>query len=121
MMETLTKIALASVFYQQPAIKLVEQLMMKFAYAVEDLQYHWQTQFKNIMQGLVAIQARLLMHRIYLRNEENNFFNRLALRGKQSGHSSNFTDVSLQNKGRLSDQEYQQVLINEKLMVNLCQ
>lgn len=43
MMETLTKIALASVFYQQPAIKLVEQLMMKFAYAVEDLQFHWQT------------------------------------------------------------------------------
>lgn len=80
--------------------------MMRFAYAVEDLQYHWQTQFKNIMQGIVSIQARLVMHRIYLRNEENNFFNRLALRGKQSGNSSNFTDAAQQNRGRLSDQEY---------------
>jgi hypothetical protein len=48
-----------------------------------------------------------------LRQEEANFFNRLALRNKKSKVEVDPTG------GRLSDQEYTQVKTNERLAINL--
>jgi len=53
------------------------------------------------------------VHRNHLRQEENNFFNRLALRNKKQKVEQDPTG------GRLSDQEYLHVRTNLKLAVNL--
>jgi hypothetical protein len=60
----------------------------------------------------VNIQARFAIHRHHLRNEEQNFFNRLALKKKKT------QDVD-PSGGRMSDNEYTQVRINEKLIASL--
>jgi hypothetical protein len=60
---------------------------------------------------LINIQARLAIHRHHLKNEEANFFNRLAGRNKKEK-----VDPS---GGRMSDSELAQVKINEKLIVSL--
>lgn len=62
------------------------------------------------------MQARLAIHRHHLRLEENNFFNRLALKGSKK--KSQVVDPS---GGRLTDKEYQAIRFNERLAVNLLQ
>lgn len=59
------------------------------------------------------MEARLAVHRHHLRQEENNFFNRLALRGKKGKVEIDPTG------GRMSDQEYLLVKTNMRLAVNL--
>jgi hypothetical protein len=53
------------------------------------------------MQSLINIEARFAIHRHHIRNEENNFFNRLALRNKKD--KKEFVDPS---GGRMSDSEH---------------
>jgi len=62
---------------------------------------------------VISIESRLVIHRFYLRQEENNFFNRLALRGKQQKQSGDSSST------RLSDQDYQMVITNERLAIGL--
>lgn len=59
------------------------------------------------------MEARFAVHRHHLRQEENNFFNRLALRNKKSKVEVDPTG------GRMSDQEYLLVKTNMRLAVNL--
>lgn len=65
------------------------------------------------MQTIINIEARLKIHRNHLRQEENNFFNRLALRNKKQKVNLDPTG------GRLSDQEYLHVKTNLRLAINL--
>ena len=55
-----------------------------------------------------------MIHRHHLRNEETNFFNRLALRNQ-----SKKKEVIDPSGGRMTDTEYQTLLLNERLIVNL--
>jgi hypothetical protein len=59
------------------------------------------------------MEARFAVHRHHLRQEENNFFNRLALRNKKAKVEVDPTG------GRMSDQEYLLVKTNMRLAVNL--
>lgn len=49
------------------------------------------------MSMIVNMEARFAVHRHHLRQEENNFFNRLALRNKKSKVEVDLTG------GRMSD------------------
>lgn len=82
--------------------------------AHEELFVHWKQSIHEILQTLINIQSRFIIHRHHVKNEENNFFNRLALR-KNKGKEYHIDPSG----GRMSDAEYQQVRINEKLIVNL--
>lgn len=81
LLESLTKIALSSVFYQRIALDIVSILMLRYN-NYNELFDHWRDSVHSILQTLVNIQARFAIHRHHLRNEQNNFFNRLALRKK---------------------------------------
>ena len=70
----------------------------------------------QVLQTIANIEARFVIHRFYLRQEENNFFNRLALKNKKDGPIQ-----QTKNTGRLSDPDYLQLKTNERLAVNLLQ
>ncbi len=74
---------------------------------------HWKDSFRQILSTIVNMEARFAVHRHHLRQEENNFFNRLALRGKKAKVE---VDPS---GGRMSDQEYLLVKTNMRLTINL--
>lgn len=111
-MDSLSKIAMTSAFYQQIAIQILKGLIQRFS-AHQEMYDHWKDAFKGILSSIVNIQARFAIHRHHLRQEENNFFNRLALRNKKKPEQ---IDPS---GGRMTDQEYQAVRTNERLVVNL--
>ena len=113
LMDSLTKISLTSVFYQVPATSIIQSLMQRFS-DYEELYEHWKDSIRQILQTLINIESRFVIHRHHLRNEELNFFNRLALRNKKEKK-----DVVDPSGGRMSDSEYQQVRTNERLIVNL--
>jgi len=66
------------------------------------------------MQTLVNITARFTIHRHHLRNEQNNFFNRLALKNQKTKNGKD-------EGGRMNEYEFVQVKLNERLIVNLLQ
>lgn len=63
LMTALSKIALSSVIFQQIAIRIMIKLMQRYNNRIELVQT-WQSNSKNILTTLVAIQSKLLMHRI---------------------------------------------------------
>jgi hypothetical protein len=63
------------------------------------------------MQTLVNITARFTIHRHHLRNEQNNFFNRLALKNQKTNKKD--------DAGRMNEYEFIQIKLNERLIVNL--
>ena len=49
----------------------------------QELADHWKESSRLVLASIVNMEARFAVHRHHLRQEENNFFNRLALRGKK--------------------------------------
>lgn len=115
LMDSLSKVALTSVIFQQISIEILRTLLQRFS-VNQELYEHWKDAFRQMLSTLANMQARFAIHRHHLRQEENNFFNRLALRKNKKQASSEVIDPS---GGRMTDQEYTAVVQNEKLMVNL--
>lgn len=74
--------------------------MNRFAES-QELYDHWKEQTRQILVSLVNMQSRFALHRHHLRQEENNFFNRLALRSKVKKN-----EIVDPTGGRMTDQEY---------------
>lgn len=103
---------MTSVYYHKSAADIIATLTQRFM-SYEEFFQHLKESFRSVLNSIISIESRLVIHRFYLRQEENNFFNRLALRGKQQKLSSDSGNT------RLSDQDYQMVIINERLAIGL--
>jgi len=78
LMDSLTKIALSSVFYQHVAINTLKTLIMRFSKS-PGLLDHWKEQFRQILASLFTIETRIRAHNEVVKVLEQDFFAQLSL------------------------------------------
>ena len=77
LLDALTKIALASVFYATVSLSTMKTIIMRFSKQPEMLA-HWKESFRTMLTSLVNMETTLTQHFIAAKEDKDVFFNRLA-------------------------------------------
>ena len=118
LMEALTKIALASVFYAKVSILTLKTVIMRFSKSPEILS-HWKDSFREIITSLINIETSITQHNLLKKEPKQSMFERLATNTKNRRKLPHITGLDVQPEMRLTKAELIAVRTNQKLIVNL--
>ena len=118
LMEALTKIALASVFYAKVAILTLKTVIMRFSKSPEILS-HWKESFRAIITSLINNETSIRQHNLLRKEPHGAMFARLALNTKDRRKAPHVTGLDIQPEMKMTKAELLAVRTNQKLIVNL--
>ena len=107
LVDTLSKIALSSVFYVQVAMKNLKIVVDRFATTTEMLEF-WKVQFRSMMSVIINIETRFDQHRKTMTKE-------MASPYRNKSRTPEKRTKKYEEK--LSEAEMYSLKINEKLIV----
>jgi hypothetical protein len=114
LVDTLSKIALSSVFYYQIAVRTLQIVFNRFSQQSEMI-YHWKAQFRSMLTSMLNIETRFEQHRRIIDKEQASFFDKLALNAQRRRGNQN-TDLE-ENGMKLGETELSLMKTNERLIV----
>jgi len=116
LVDTLSKIALSSVFYVQVAMKNLKIVVDRFAAAPEMLEF-WKVQLRSMMTTLINLETRFEQHRKIINKEQTSYLANLNLKKRNSSKTPERHTKKFQEESKLSELELLQMKTNEKLIV----
>ena len=118
MMDSLTKVALSSVYYSKVAVLTMRAIIMRFSKQPE-MHTHWKESFRQMISSLINIETTLTQHNLAAKEDKSVFFNRLAGQDRGRRRVKSIRGSKVSTDLRLTDSEAIAVKTNERLIVNV--